>query len=170
MSLVPVQYVRLNNLHPSSRIHGNELCGIDNRDCLVLIEGEPLDVLCTADGYPRPALDISIDRNGTAPTIMALATTASSPTDVDIQLRSTSISEAYRIIGLIPADNGRNVTCHVDMKHIDKNLSLSSTKPLYIECTYSYLIFIKISVHYLFIMFESIEHLKLLINTHMFFI
>jgi hypothetical protein len=125
----------LNNLHTSSRIHGNEVCGIDNKDCLVLIEGDPLDVLCTADGYPRPALDISLDKNGTAPTIMALASTTPSPIDGNIQFRS-SVSEAYRIIGLTPADNGRNVTCHVDMKHIDKNLSLSSTKQLYIECMY----------------------------------
>jgi hypothetical protein len=122
----------LNNLHTSSRIHGNEVCGIDNKDCLVLIEGDPLDVLCTADGYPRPALDISLDKNGTAPTIMALASTTPSPIDGNIQFRS-SVSEAYRIIGLTSADNGRNVTCHVDMKHIDKNLSLSSTKQLYIE-------------------------------------
>jgi hypothetical protein len=116
-------------------VHGNELCGIDNKDCLVLVEGEPLDVLCTADGFPRPALDISLDKNGTAPTIMALASTTPSPIDSNIQYRS-SVWEAYRIIGLTPADNGRNVTCHVDMKHIDKNLSLSSTKQLYIECMY----------------------------------
>jgi hypothetical protein len=117
-------------------VHGNELCGIDNKDCLTMIEGEPLDVLCTADGYPRPALDISFDKNVTARTIMALARTTPSPMNGNIQFRP-SVSEAYRIIGLTPADNGRNITCHVDMKHIDKNLSLSSTKQLYIECMYN---------------------------------
>jgi len=98
-----------------------------------MVEGESLDVVCTADGYPRPALDISIDKNGTNPIIMALAT---APIDVSDQSKS-SFTEAYRIIGLTPADNGRNITCHVDMKHINKNLSLSSTKQLYIECMYS---------------------------------
>jgi hypothetical protein len=98
-----------------------------------MVEGEPLDVICTADGYPRPILDISLDKNGTMPTIMALAT---KPTNINDQFKS-SFSEAYRIIGLTPVDNGRNITCHVDMKHIDKKLSLSSTKQLYIECMYN---------------------------------
>ncbi len=97
-----------------------------------MVEGESLDVICTADGYPRPAIDISLDKNGTMPTIMALA----KPTNGNGQ--SISIyTEAYRIIGLTPADNGRNITCHVDMKHINKNLSLSATKQLYIECMYN---------------------------------
>ncbi len=132
LSLVPVQYVQLNNKDPS-RVHSNDLCGIENNNCLSMVEGEPLDVICTADGYPRPILDISLDKNGTMPTIMALAT---KPTNINDQFKS-SFSEAYRIIGLTPVDNGRNITCHVDMKHIDKKLSLSSTKQLYIECMYN---------------------------------
>ena len=100
-----------------------------------MVQGEPLDLLCTADGYPRPAFDISIDKNGTKPTVMALAGTT--PTGNNIP--QSGFSESYRIIGLTPEDNGRNITCLVDMKHIDKNLSLSSTKQLYIECKCRYI-------------------------------
>ncbi len=116
-------------------MHSNEICGIENNNCLAMVEGEALDVVCTADGYPRPALDISLDTNGTMPTIMALAGSLELPTNVNLQSKS-SVSEAYRIIGLKAEDNGRNLTCHVDMKHINKNLSLSSTKQLHIECMY----------------------------------
>lgn len=113
-------------------MHSNDLCGIDNNNCISMVEGESLDIICTADGYPRPALEISLDKNGTMPKIMALATES---TNFNDQSRS-SVSEAYRITGLTPADNGRNITCLVDMKHIDKNLTLSSTKQLYIECMF----------------------------------
>ena len=98
-----------------------------------MVEGEPLDVLCLADGYPRPAFDISIDKNASKPTVMALASTTPSANNALLQSQA-SFSESYRIIGLTPEDNGRNITCQVDMKHIDKNLTLSSTKQLYIEC------------------------------------
>lgn len=98
-----------------------------------MVEGEPLDLLCTADGYPRPAFDISLDKNGTKPTVMALAGTSAAGSNTPLQIQS-GVSESYRIIGLTPEDNGRNITCQVDMKHIEKNLSLSSTKQLYIEC------------------------------------
>lgn len=98
-----------------------------------MVEGEPLDVLCLADGYPRPAFDISIDKNGSKPTVMALASTTPAAKNSPLQLQ-TSFTESYRIIGLTPEDNGRNITCQVDMKQIDKNLTLSSTKQLYIEC------------------------------------
>ncbi len=132
-SLVPVQHVYLSNLHVASRTRTNDLCGIDNNNCLVMVEGEPLDIVCAADGFPRPALDISLDKNGTMPTIMALATGISPPSIVDNQFKPT-VYEAYRIPGLTSSDNGRNLTCRVDMKQIDKKLMLSSTKQLYIEC------------------------------------
>jgi hypothetical protein len=114
-------------------VYSNDLCGIENNNCLTTIEGESLDVACAADGYPRPALDISLDKNGTMPTIMALANGIQAPTIVNDQFKPT-VYEAYRIIGLTSADNGRNITCHVDMKQIDKKLILSSTMQLYIEC------------------------------------
>ncbi|CAF3340991.1 unnamed protein product [Rotaria sp. Silwood1] len=129
---IPVQHVYLSNLHASFRIHNNDLCGIDNRNCLVMIEGEPLDIVCAADGYPRPALDISLNKNGTTPTIMALASGIQPPTFIDNQFKP-SVYEAYRIPGLTSYDNGRNLTCRVDMKQIDKNLIISITKQLYIE-------------------------------------
>lgn len=100
-----------------------------------MVEGESLDLLCTADGYPRPAFDISIDKNGTKPTVMALASTTPTGNNIPLQIQS-GFSESYRIIGLTPEDNGRNITCQVDMKHIEKNLSLSATKQLYIECKF----------------------------------
>ena len=102
-----------------------------------MVEGEPLDVVCAADGHPRPALDISLDRNGTQPTIMALASGVQTPTMVNDQFKP-SVYEAYRIVGLTPTDNGRNVTCHVDMKQIDRRLTLSTTKQLYIECMFDF--------------------------------
>jgi len=99
----------------------------------MMVDGEPLDVVCAADGSPRPALDISLDKNGTTPTIMALASGSQPSTLVNNQFKST-VYETYRIVGLTSIDNGRNVTCSVDMKQIDKNLVLSVTKQLYIEC------------------------------------
>ena len=131
--LVPIQYVYLNNLHATSQFHTNDLCGIDNRNCLVMTEGEPLDVICAADGYPRPALDITLDKNGTNPTVMALASGIQPPSIINNQFKPTAY-EAYRIAGLTAADNGRNLTCHADMEQIDKNIILSTTKQLYIEC------------------------------------
>lgn len=131
--IVPVQHVYLSNLHGSSRIRHNDLCGIENRNCLVMIEGEPLDIVCASDGSPRPALDISFDKNGTIPTIMALATGIQLPSFVNNEFKP-NIYEAYRIPGLTSSDHGRNITCRVDMKHIDKKLILSTTKQLYIEC------------------------------------
>ncbi|UJR13684.1 hypothetical protein I4U23_000696 [Adineta vaga] len=129
---VPVQHVHLTNLHTSSRVYNNDLCGIDGTNCLTMIEGESLDVVCAADGSPRPALSITLDKNGTTPTIMALASNIPTPTTINDQFKP-SVYEAHRIIGLTSADNGRNLTCHVDMKQMDKNLILSSTKQLYIE-------------------------------------
>ncbi|CAF3667529.1 unnamed protein product [Rotaria sp. Silwood1] len=129
---VPVQHVYLTNMHTSTHMHNNEFCGNENNNCLAMIEGEPLDIICAADGSPRPALDISLDKNGTIPTIMALANGIQPPPIVNDQFKS-SVYEAYRIIGLIPSDNGRNITCQVDMKHIDKKLILSTTKQLYME-------------------------------------
>jgi hypothetical protein len=131
--LVPVQHVHLSNLHATSRTRTNDLCGIDNSNCLVMVEGEPLDIVCAADGSPRPALDIALDRNGTGPTIMALAGGIQAPPMINNQFKPT-VYEAYRIAGLAPSDNGRNLTCRVDMKQIDERLILSSTKQLYIEC------------------------------------
>ncbi len=133
MFLVPVQHVYLNNLHSSSRTYNNDLYGIDTKNSLVMVEGESLDVVCAADGFPRPALDISLDKNGTIPTIMALASGNSPPSVINNQFKPT-VYDSYRIVGLTPLDNGRNVTCYVDMKQIDKNLVLSTTKQLYIEC------------------------------------
>lgn len=98
-----------------------------------MVEGEPLDIVCAADGSPRPALDISFDKNGLTPTIMALASENQLAPTMIYPFKPT-VSDAYRIKGLTPLDNGRNVTCHVDMKHIDKNLVRSITKQLYIEC------------------------------------
>jgi len=98
-----------------------------------MIEGEPLDIICAADGFPRPALDISLDKNGTIPIIMALASGNQTTAVINNQFKPT-VSDAYRIVGLTPLDNGRNVTCHVDMKETDKKLGLSITKQLYIEC------------------------------------
>ena len=131
----PVQHVYLSNLHVTSRTRTNDLCGIDNGNCLVMVEGEPLDIVCAADGSPRPALDIALDRNGTGPTIMALAGGIQVPSTINNQFRPT-VYEAYRIAGLTPADNGRNLTCRVDMKQIDEKLVLTSIKQLYIECKY----------------------------------
>ncbi|CAF1573393.1 unnamed protein product [Rotaria sordida] len=116
---VPVQHVYLTNLHTSSHVH-------------TMVEGESLDVGCAADGSPRPAVDISLDKNGTIPTIMALANGIQTPSIVNDQFKP-SVYEAYRIIGLTALDNGRNITCQVDMKQIDKKLILSTTKQLYIE-------------------------------------
>ncbi|CAF0752618.1 unnamed protein product [Adineta ricciae] len=128
----PVQHVYLSNLHVTSRTRTNDLCGIDNGNCLVMVEGEPLDIVCAADGSPRPALDIALDRNSTGPTIMALAGGIQVPSTINNQFRPT-VYEAYRIAGLTPADNGRNLTCRVDMKQIDEKLVLTSIKQLYIE-------------------------------------
>lgn len=103
-----------------------------------MVEGEPLDVVCATDGYPRPALDISLDKNGTMPVIMALASVGiQPPVLIDNQFKP-SVYEAYRIPGLTSYDNGRNLTCRVDMKHIDKTLILSVTKQIYIECKENY--------------------------------
>jgi hypothetical protein len=118
-------------------VYNTDLCGIGNSNCLTMIENEPLDVVCAADGYPRPAVDISFDQNGPIPTIMALAASdIKAPAIVNDQFKP-SVYEAYRIIGLTSADNGRNLTCQVDMKQIDKSLILSTTKQLYIECMYN---------------------------------
>jgi hypothetical protein len=98
-----------------------------------MVEGEPLDIICAADGSPRPALDISLDKNGTTPTIMALASGNQTPPMINNQFKPT-VYDSYRIVGLTSLDNGRNLTCHADMKQIDKNFVLSVTKQLYIEC------------------------------------
>jgi hypothetical protein len=129
----------MTNLHPSSRISYNDACDNDNKQCLFMMEGEPLDIVCGADGHPRPALDVTLDRNGSQPTIMALASGIQPPALINDQFKST-VYEAYRIVGLTAADNGRNLTCHVDMKQIDKNLILSTTKRLYIECMHMHII------------------------------
>ncbi|UJR35932.1 hypothetical protein I4U23_028673 [Adineta vaga] len=129
---VPVQHVHLTNLHTSSRVYNNDLCGIDGTNCLTMIEDELLDVICAADGSPRPALSITLDKNGTTPTIMVLASNTPIPTTINDQFKPT-VYEAHRITGLTSADNGRNLTCHVDMKQMDKSLILSSTKQLNIE-------------------------------------
>ncbi|CAF1256280.1 unnamed protein product [Adineta steineri] len=129
---VPVQHVYLTNLHSSSRVYNNDFCGIDNTNCLTMVEGESLDIACAADGYPRPALDILIDKNGTMPEIMALAGKHEPPTMINDQFKP-SVYETYRINKLTPEHNGKNITCYADMKHIDKNLIVSSTKQLYIE-------------------------------------
>lgn len=132
--LVPIQNIYFSNYPPSSRaLHNNDLYGIDYKNSLVMVEGEPLDIVCAADGSPRPALDISFDKNGLTPTIMALASENQLAPAMNYPFKPT-VSDAYRIKGLTPSDNGRNVTCHVDMKHIDKNLVRSITKQLYIEC------------------------------------
>ncbi len=131
--VVPVQNVYLNNHLTSSRIHHNDLYGIDFKNSLVMVEGEPLDIICAADGSPRPALDISLDKNGTTPTIMALASGNQTPPMINNQFKPT-VYDSYRIVGLTSSDNGRNLTCHADMKQIDKNFVLSVTKQLYIEC------------------------------------
>lgn len=131
--LVPVQHVYLSNLQATSRTRTSDLCGIDNGNCLVMVEGDPLDIVCAADGSPRPALDIALDRNGTGPTIMALAGGIQAPPMINNQFKPT-VYEAYRIAGLTSADNGRNLTCRVDMKQVDEKLILSSTKQLHIEC------------------------------------
>ena len=149
MFLVPVQYVQFNNMQITSNMHTNDLCGFDNNDCIATVEGQSLDVICTADGYPRPEIDITIDRNGSKPTIMALASTTTTPSPAsNLNTKNRLLfSETYRITGLKPEDNGRNITCHANMKHINKTLSLSSTKTLHIECTYVlYLIFIRIEI------------------------
>lgn len=136
LSIVPVQHIHMKNLHISSHVHSNDLCGNENNNCLAMIEGEPLDIVCAADGFPRPAVDISLEKSGTIPTIMALASDNKIPSIINDQFKP-SVYETYRIIGLTPLDNGRNLTCHVDMKQIDKNLVLSTTKQLYIECMYN---------------------------------
>jgi len=129
---VPIQNIYFNNYQTNSRIYHNDFYGIDTKNFLMMVDGEPLDVVCAADGSPRPALDISLDKNGTTPTIMALASGSQPSTLVNNQFKST-VYETYRIVGLTSIDNGRNVTCSVDMKQIDKNLVLSVTKQLYIE-------------------------------------
>ena len=98
-----------------------------------MVEGDSLDVICAADGYPRPAVDVTLDRNGTMPTIMALASGKQVPSMINEQFKP-SVYETYRIVGLTPEDNGRHVTCQVDMKQIDKKLIRSTSKQLYIEC------------------------------------
>ena len=45
-----------------------------------------------------------------------------------------TIHETYRIVGLTSADNGRNLSCQVDMKSIEKNLLRSASKQLFIQC------------------------------------
>ena len=124
LCLVPVQHVYITNLHTSSHVHSDQFCAIENNNCLAVIDGQPLDIICAADGSPRPALDISLDKNGITPTIMALASEIQSPTIVTNQFKP-SVYEAYRILGLTPLDNGRNITCRVDMKQINKKLILT---------------------------------------------
>ena len=107
-----------------------------------MVEGESLDVICAADGYPRPAVDVTLDRNGTMPTIMALASGKQAPSLINEQFKP-SVYETYRIVGLTPEDNGRSVTCQVDMKQMDKKLIRSTSKQLYIECRSGCLIVIR---------------------------
>ncbi|CAF3407139.1 unnamed protein product [Rotaria socialis] len=128
----PVKHIYLSNLHAPTRMYNNDLCGIHDRNCLVMVEGEPLDIVCAADGSPRPSLEISLNKNHTTPTIMALATGIKTPDLIDNRFQP-SVYEVYRIPHLTYADNGRNLTCHVDMKHIDNTLILSVTKQIYIE-------------------------------------
>ncbi|UJR33558.1 hypothetical protein I4U23_020998 [Adineta vaga] len=128
----PIQHVYLSNLHVTSRTRTNDLCGMDNNNCLVMIEGESLDIVCAADGSPRPAFDIAFDKSGPPPTIMALAGSIQLPSVIKNQFKPT-VYEAYRIAGLTPQDNGRNLTCRVDMKQVNEKLILSSTKQVYIE-------------------------------------
>ena len=161
MSLVPIEHVHLTKLETPSYIHSNQVCSIENENCLAAIEGEPLDIVCAADGYPRPALDLSFDENGPMPTIMAFANGIQTPSIVNDQFKPSAY-EAYRIIGLTASDNGRNITCHVDMKQIDRNLILSTTRQIYIECMYILFDFNyktqhnnnNDNKHFLFIMFE----------------
>ncbi|CAF3629286.1 unnamed protein product [Rotaria socialis] len=129
---VPVQHVYMTNLHTSSHVHSDQFCTIENNNCLAAIDGQSLDIACAADGFPRPALDISLDKNGITPTIMALASRIQAPAIVTNQFKA-SVYEVYRILGLTPLDNGRNITCRVDMKQINKKLMLSTTKQLHIE-------------------------------------
>lgn len=129
MISVPTEHVYLNRISSKS---SSDPCAMKN--CLSLIEGEPLDIQCAADGYPRPSMEIQFDRNGTMPTIMALAHRNDLPENfINEQFRPT-IYETYRILGLTSADNGRNLSCQVDMKSIEKKLSKSITKPLFIQC------------------------------------
>ena len=119
---MPIEHVYLSKLDTLSR---NDLS---------MIEGNWLDVVCAADGYPRPTLHISLDENRT---IMALANQILSPLIVNDQFQPTAY-ETYRIIGLTALDNGRNVTCHAQMKQINQNLSRSTTRQLYIQCMLYY--------------------------------
>lgn len=115
-------------------MHGRNLCENDEQ-CISLVEGEPLNVVCAADGNPRPAVDLTFDKHGGKPTIMALAGETSIPQLINNRFRPT-VYETYRIVGLTSEDNGRNVTCQVDMKQIDKSLVLSTSKQLFIECKF----------------------------------
>lgn len=126
----------MTNLHTSSHVQSNQNCQNEHNNCLAMVEGEPLDIVCAADGFPRPALDISLDRNGTMPTIMALASAIQTPSIVNDQFKP-SVYEAYRIIGLTSSDHRRNITCRVDMKQIDKRLVLTTKKQIHIECMYN---------------------------------
>ncbi|CAF4535282.1 unnamed protein product, partial [Rotaria magnacalcarata] len=49
----------MTNLRTSSTVHSDQFCTIENNNCLAVIDGQPLDIVCAADGFPRPALDIS---------------------------------------------------------------------------------------------------------------
>lgn len=129
---MPSQNVYLGNLDVTSRVYSQSLC--ENQDqCLTMVEGEPLNVVCATDGFPRPAVDLLFDKNGSKPTIMALASEISMPNMINDQFKP-SVYETYRIVGLTSEDNGRNITCQVDMKQIDKSLILSTSKQLHIEC------------------------------------
>lgn len=123
----------MNNLHRSSSMINNEYCKIENNNCLHLVEGEPLDIICGSDGFPRPSFHLSLDKKDSIAKIMALATDIKIESIQNDKFKGNNY-ENYRILGLTSSDHGKNLTCHVDMKHINQNLILSSTKQLYIEC------------------------------------
>ena len=93
-----------------------------------------MDVVCAADGFPRPSMEIRFDRNGSIPTIMALANRYEAVKELFNEHFRPTIHETYRIVGLTSADNGRNLSCQVDMKSIEKKLFRSTNKQLSIQC------------------------------------
>ncbi|CAF0738057.1 unnamed protein product [Didymodactylos carnosus] len=123
---IPIKHVSLANLHP---LKARETTNCPN--CLTVVDDESLDVYCGADGYPKPEIDVYLDKNGTSRLISSIA--GGKKPDTINELFKPSSYEAYRIQQLTPEDNGRWITCEADLTKADKTMKKKVSKQLYIE-------------------------------------
>ncbi|CAF1529576.1 unnamed protein product, partial [Didymodactylos carnosus] len=123
----PIKNIYLANLNP---LRARETTNCPN--CLSMIDGESLDVYCGADGYPKPEIDVYLDKNSTSRLVLSIAGVKKPDTIND--LFKPSSYEAYRIERLTPEDNGRWLTCEADLTKAEKTIKKLISKQLYIEC------------------------------------